>query len=177
MCRRCTPSTRLLVSPDDRLLIGADEGLFVFDRETLEQRHYLQIGGVARALLFAPDGRTLIAGYGDGAIRLWDPEEGRLLRELVEYDRDDAVTSALLLSPDGQTLIAGDHKGRLRFWNTATWGCLGSLTVRSTRAITHGTAWIHSLAVTPAGDGLDLTTGDVDIIPRYFERLLLQKDK
>ena len=49
----------IAVSPDDRLLVAAWEGVLVFDRVTGSLRHSLQVGGVCKTLLFAPGRQDL----------------------------------------------------------------------------------------------------------------------
>lgn len=117
----------LAVTPDNNSILAAHEGVFVVDRESRELRHYLSAGGNCTALSIAGDGRTLVVGYRDGVVRLWDLETGALERVLPEYDRSDSQVEALLFSDDGRTLVAGDIGGRVRFWNTAAWDFCGSL--------------------------------------------------
>ena len=163
---------RLLVSPDDRLLIAASDGVFVFDRETLSLLHHLQIGGECTSLGFAPDGRTLVAGYQDSAIRLWDPEQATLKRVLPEYGREDGDTLSLLFSHDGRTLLAGDYNGRLRFWNTETWGYLGAMRVFKD----NGYHQIRALALPPEPDSIDMAYGHYSTGLRRFARIPLKSD-
>jgi WD40 repeat protein len=62
---------------------------------------------------FSPDGRTLAAAGVDGAIDLWNPENGRRLFTL----RAGQPITALAFSPAGSTLaaVSGDH---VRLWRT-----------------------------------------------------------
>jgi WD40 repeat protein len=85
---------------------------------------------IVRALVFSRDGRRLYSEGGDpyrsslevGAIRVWDTETGKPLRQLRGHT---AAVHCLALSPDGRHLLsgAGDLQYRdctVRLWDTAS---------------------------------------------------------
>ncbi len=146
-----TPSI-VVVSPDNRLLVSASDAIEVFEQQTLSLHHRLHQGGNCKSLLFAPDGRTLVAGYEDGSVRLWDAAEGRLIRTLNEHGVTPCEATSLYFSPDGRTLIAGDDIGRLRFWNTARWGHIGSLPYIKSR----GSKRVVFVGLSPDGTVLEI---------------------
>ena len=76
----------------------------------------LRHGGPVSALLFTPDGKTLISGSGDRLIRLWDPATGKERRRLQGHT--GAVLS-LALAPDGKRLASGSADCTVRIWNLA----------------------------------------------------------
>lgn len=47
---------------------------------------------------YSPDGKILVAGNGDNLIRLWDPENGKLLKEIAGHS---SGVLAVRVSPDG----------------------------------------------------------------------------
>jgi WD40 repeat protein len=104
----------------------------------------------ARALAFAPDGRTLATGAvaeTGGEVNLWDIETGKPTRTLNVEGSDINV---LGFAPDGQTLVGGGLKG-LWCWNAAT----GDLNHRlPTEAAV--------LAVAFSPDGTTLASGGFD---------------
>jgi tRNA A-37 threonylcarbamoyl transferase component Bud32 len=66
-----------------------------------------------RALAHTPDGRHLVSGGADGAVRLWDVNDGRLVATLLQRECGVAAVTALA---DGRLAIAWDD-GRLETVN------------------------------------------------------------
>ena len=167
------PVRTLIVSPDDQWLVGAGEGIFVFDRITNSPRHVLPAGGFCTSLCWAADENKLITGYKDGVVRLWDLTQGTILRVLPEYDREDAAVWALLLSQDGRTLVAGGGSGQLRFWRSEAWDYIGAVS-----AVRVPRFWdAKEMSLSPAGDAIDLHLKFCDEAGRSkFSRLPLLND-
>lgn len=75
------------------------------------------------AVALSPDGKTLAAGDGSGAVELWDMETKRVIASLRG---GMANVLALQFSPDGTLLAAGGEgaspygPGELAIWNVAT---------------------------------------------------------
>lgn len=63
----------------------------------------------ARALVFAPDGRTLAVRAEDGTIQLWDAAAGA---ERILYRADRLATAPLAFADDGHVLAFADCGGR-----------------------------------------------------------------
>jgi WD40 repeat protein len=57
------------------------------------------------ALAFAPDGRTLVSGGGDDAIRLWEISSKECCGVIGDYHTWGLV--AVAFSPDGKTIALG----------------------------------------------------------------------
>src|SRR5438045_3610191 len=55
-----------------------------------------------KKLAFTPDGKQIISGSHDGAIRIWDLETGRTVRLL--YPPESRGAGLFALSPDGKRL-------------------------------------------------------------------------
>jgi WD40 repeat protein len=97
---------RLALSPDGGTLATAGGfSIALWDAETGRERALLKgHRGRVWALLFTPDGRTLVSGAGDGLVRLWDVETGR---ERAVFDWGCKAVRSLALAPDGMTIAAG----------------------------------------------------------------------
>lgn len=67
-------------------------------------------GGWSAPVSFSPDGTQLAAGGGDGVVRIWDPESGRM-RSLRIFDRTDDRVESIAFSPDGKRIVAGSGGG------------------------------------------------------------------
>ncbi|MFI5526688.1 trypsin-like peptidase domain-containing protein, partial [Streptomyces platensis] len=79
----------------------------------LPLRNRLAISGVADSIAFSPDGKILVAGSGDGTVRLWSLASGKPRAPLRGHT--DSVLSAVF-SPDGRTLATGSEDKTVRLW-------------------------------------------------------------
>jgi WD40 repeat protein len=96
---------------------------------------------------FSPDGKILVTGSNDPAIRVWDLS-GKKVNEM------DLVAFGLHLafSPDGRLLAIGTSDGTLSLWNTSIWK---QVIIRPASS-----AAVVGLAFTP--DSKDLVTGTAE---------------
>jgi WD40 repeat protein len=93
---------------------GRLEGrLEVFDWAKNHVATLYQGTGIATALAFSPDGKTLAAGSTDALLRFWEMPEGRPLGSLEWHL---GTVQALAFSPDGQWLLSGGTDGFVRLW-------------------------------------------------------------
>jgi RNA polymerase sigma factor (sigma-70 family) len=68
---------------------------------------------LATAVIFAPDGETLAAGYADGTVILWSAADGK---QLTTLGGEQGQITALAYSPDGRTLASADVQGTVTLW-------------------------------------------------------------
>ena len=70
-----------------------------------------------RAVAASPSANLLATGGDDGLLKIWDPGQGVLLRQLGL----SAPVNALAFSADGAILAVGTMQGDIRLWETRTW--------------------------------------------------------
>jgi WD40 repeat protein len=70
------------------------------------------------SITFSPDGRTLAAGYVDGAVLLWELSSGK---ERVNFQGHRGSVTALAYSADGRTLVSGSKDTLVMAWDVTGW--------------------------------------------------------
>lgn len=74
-------------------------------------------GRALRALATSPRVNLLVTSGDDGMLKIWEPGQGMLQRQLAL----SAPASALAFSADGAILAAGTTQGEVRLWDTQSW--------------------------------------------------------
>jgi len=106
-------------------------------------------------IYFSPNGRFLVAGDGDGSVRVWTIRDGSS-KELI----DDAKNIlSVTFSPDGRHIASVDVHGWLRIWDTRTGQLLDTWEGHTQDA----------LCVAFSPDGKGLVSGSGDAILRYWD--------
>jgi WD40 repeat protein len=70
--------------------------------------------GILGALTYSPDGRRLVTGGDDGAVRLWDPFTGE---EVLTLRGHQGRVERLAFTHDGRRLVSLGHDGTGRVWD------------------------------------------------------------
>lgn len=89
----------------------------------------------ATALAFAPDGKSLALGTGDGPIHIVNLPDGKILRTLAGHT---AAVTGLAFHPAGALLASTSKDRTLKLWNPAA--------VQPIKSLDGHTAWIEGLA-------------------------------
>lgn len=139
-------------SPDGQILATSDgENISLWDTINGEKIHTL--GGHdnrVNSVAFSPDGKILASGSVDKTIKLWDTENGYLLRTIDSQHADQIQSVAF--SPDGKLLASGSWDLTIKLWEVSNGKELSKLTGH--------THWINSVAFSP--DGKLLASGADD---------------
>jgi|GEM_PF-218670 len=81
---------------------------------------FIQTGhsGSVNAVEWSPDGRYILSGSGDGSIKLWDAQSGRLIRTFSE----GAGVLYVHFLPGGKSFFCVNEKGGVGIWDVAGGG-------------------------------------------------------
>lgn len=112
----------LAVSNDGRWAVtGGGDGRLVWWEAAADDpkpvRTVAAHSGWIRSMDVSPDGTLLATGGNDRVVRLWNMEDGSLVRELPGHARD---VYCVRFHPGGQFLLSGDLVGVLKQWEVAT---------------------------------------------------------
>ncbi len=107
----------------------------------------------ATAVAWSPGSSIVASGSADMTIRLWDPQEGRLLAVLD--DHQDSITD-LAWSPDGTRLVSASWDKTVRIWDLAA-GPEQARVVATLKGLDR-----HVIALAWSPDGATLVTAGRD---------------
>jgi WD40 repeat protein len=150
----------------DRTYPGVVE---LWDTATWQLRATLK--GHARlvtALAFSPDG-TRLASTDGGAVKQWDPADGKELRTIQDEEKPGFM-ACLTFTPEGKTLATATADDIIRLWNAQTGERRGELKGH--------TRWVEALAFAPDGRTLASAADDGTVrlwdTPRRLELAALR---
>jgi WD40 repeat protein len=110
-----------------------------------------------RSVAVSLDGRRIASGSDDHKVRVWDPENGSVVRALDLGGEGPAPTVAS--SPDGSLIATGGGDGTLQVWDANSGAKVGK-TMRLSGAV-------YSVAFSP--DGQRIATGNSDAMVQVWE--------
>lgn len=71
-----------------------------------------------RSIAVSPDGKRIVTGGWDKAVKIWDIATGKELITLPEAHTD--YTSCVAFSPDGKQIVSGDDSGEIKVWDASS---------------------------------------------------------
>jgi len=154
----------LAVSADGELVaVGGppdDARIEVWDTASAKLRQsFAASGGPITNLAFQPGGDLLAATDLQGALRIWNARDGKLVKQITATQQQQWF-SALTFSPDGSMLVTGSPNGDTVFRNAQTGEIVAILAGRATGI------GVYALAFSP--DGQVLAAGLSDQSVRLF---------
>jgi WD40 repeat protein len=76
--------------------------------------HTLEGHPTVSVVVISPDGKTLVSGGQDKAIKVWDLQTGTLKKTLQS---NSGAINALAIAPDGKTVVSGSGDRLIRIWD------------------------------------------------------------
>jgi hypothetical protein len=150
------------IAEGDRFVSAADDGrLVVWSGRGLAPLLELRDPDSARSpaldVAATPDGRLVVAGYGDRTVRLWDLPSRRVRR--LHRDVHRAGVYAVAIADDGAWVVSGDTGGSVCLWMPESEGMLTTLV--------EGGPPVRAVAV--SSDGLWVASGDDEGVVRVWD--------
>ncbi len=161
----------LAFSPDEQTianghigttLMGGTIDIWNLRRSRIEKTLWGHVWEV-NCLAFSKDGRILVSGSLDGAVKIWNWHRKELLHTLIRpvdffgalaswFDSSVGIIWCVAISPDGKTVAASGSEQPIQLWNTENGKLLRTFTEHSDS--------IYALAFSP--DGETLASGGAD---------------
>lgn len=114
------PSSNIAFSPDGTMLATGDwQVCHLWDIATGKELRQMKADRFVYmdSVAFAPDGKTVAGGDGNGTLHLWETATGAQLRR-IECKQETLWSMAF--SPDSRRLATGDGRGTLCLWDPHT---------------------------------------------------------
>lgn len=112
---------QLAYSPDGKILVvGTWAGVWLYDADTLEELHFLNVGNVIDGLAFTEDGTKLIVDSGASTVSVWEVAtasrlSSQRIREGYQGDSNSSPGS-VTFSPGANILAAILDNRRIGLW-------------------------------------------------------------
>ncbi|KAL5636345.1 hypothetical protein ACGC1H_004979 [Rhizoctonia solani] len=96
-----------------------------------------------QTLSISPNGKSIVVGYPDGSLAIWDYQTGACISPLrVGHWHQDVVTCAVY-SPHGNLVASSSHDATIRVWDVTKGG------LQNSRILSGHSGPVHSVAFSP----------------------------
>jgi len=132
-------------------------------------RTFVSVGAGIKSAIFSPDGQRIVTS-GEVAVRIWDAESGKELRQLrlepweprlITGSGSEPIFESATFSPDGKRILAAHWDGIIRVWDAET----GEVLFRSSERYHFGMH--HFVVFSPDGKRI-IATGHRPTDRRHF---------
>ncbi len=139
---------------DGKLLaVAAENGLYIFDRESSRQVWFAEPGAQFTSLAFSPDNQTLATSSDDQLVSVWRVSDGKQLFALEGHTQG---VLAVAFSPDGSVIASAGADRDVILWDVEKRQIRSKLAGHS--------EWVGALAFSPDGSQLVSASGDGTLI-------------
>ena len=109
--------TLWVYSPKGDLLGSGNDDLLIWDTAEGQLLARISQPKWVTAIVFSPDGRTVVSGHDDGSVRFFDVRTQRLIGDIAAHS---ASISALAFNAEGTTLASAGECCTIRTWDAVT---------------------------------------------------------
>jgi WD40 repeat protein/energy-coupling factor transporter ATP-binding protein EcfA2 len=104
------------ISPDGKIVaaVGRDSLLIIWDLSTAKIKNTYNLKSLSRALLFLPDGSSIVTANDDGSIKKIELSDGNI-KELS--GPTNGTPLSLAMAPNKKTIIAGFSSGKIKLYD------------------------------------------------------------
>lgn len=148
----------LVITPDgSRAVLAFCDQNSLYQIQVLNLKNYklLKIFTEAKrglcSIAITPDSQKIIAGWGDGTLKIWNLNNYRLLKSIDVEERVYNIFQGLVTTPDGKKIIYG-YGHKLYFWESKSFDILRCIKAEIFKDYKND--MISSLAITPDGQKL-----------------------
>ena len=107
------------ISPDELYIAAGTAGseIVVINLSTREDLYMNLHSQTVRAVAFSPDGKFIVSGSDDGAIKIWEAEYGTLNRNFRGHQ---GAVKSIAFSPNGKLMASASADSTVKLWNLSS---------------------------------------------------------